>query len=382
LNIIVLYLKIARGLQMKYSLGIDAGGTYTDAVILRDSDGKIIDHGKARTTYPDLLDGIQEVLDGLDQSFLEKVSLVSVSTTLATNTILEGTGYPVALIMIGGEVPNDSSIKYSISVQGGHSSGGNEKQSLDMDSIKEFVGEVQDKVSAFAVSAYFSVRNPDHELKAREVIDEMTGLPVICGHELSQSLGAYERGVTAYLNAQLLPISTRFMETVASEIDRRGIDAKLMMLKCDGSIVGMKEALKHPIESIFTGPAASLVGASYLAKSKDCLVIDVGGTSTDVAMVIDNLPEITDEGATVGGWPTKVEAIRMETSAMGGDSHVWVKNHNVFIGPRRVVPLCVAASKYPEITTKLKKGQSILKSQLGKKYPAYKILYQSQTGTH
>ena len=114
---------------MKYSLGIDAGGTYTDAVILRDSDGKIIDHGKARTTYPDLLDGIQEVLDGLDQSFLEKVSLVSVSTTLATNTILEGTGYPVALIMIGGEVPNDSSIKYSISVQGGHSSGGNEKQS-------------------------------------------------------------------------------------------------------------------------------------------------------------------------------------------------------------------------------------------------------------
>ena len=234
-----------------------------------------------------------------------------------------------------------------------------------MDSIKEFVGEVQDKVSAFAVSAYFSVRNPDHELKAREVIDEMTGLPVICGHELSQSLGAYERGVTAYLNAQLLPISTRFMETVASEIDRRGIDAKLMMLKCDGSIVGMKEALKHPIESIFTGPAASLVGASYLAKSKDCLVIDVGGTSTDVAMVIDNLPEITDEGATVGGWPTKVEAIRMETSAMGGDSHVWVKNHNVFIGPRRVVPLCVAASKYPAITTKLKKGQSILKSQLG-----------------
>ncbi|ATU08130.1 hydantoinase/oxoprolinase N-terminal domain-containing protein [Methanohalophilus portucalensis] len=350
---------------MKYSLGIDAGGTYTDAVILRDSDGKIIDHGKARTTYPDLLDGIQEVLDGLDQSFLEKVSLVSVSTTLATNTILEGTGYPVALIMIGEEVPNDSSIKYSISVQGGHSSGGNEKYPLDLDSIKEFVGEVQDKVSAFAVSSYFSVRNPDHELKAREVIDEMTGLPVICGHELSQSLGAYERGVTAYLNAQLLPISTRFMETVASEIDRRGIDAKLMMLKCDGSIVGMKEALKHPIESIFTGPAASLVGASYLAKSKDCLVIDVGGTSTDVAMVIDNLPEITDEGATVGGWPTKVEAIRMETSAMGGDSHVWVKNHNVFIGPRRVVPLCVAASKYPEITTKLKKGQSILKSQLG-----------------
>jgi hypothetical protein len=99
-------------------------------------------------------------------------------------------------------------------------------------------------------------------------------------------------------------------------------------------------------------------------------------------MVIDNFPEITDLVATVGGRLTKMEAIRMETSAMGGDSHVWVKNHDVFISLRKGTLFYVAAIKYPEITTKLKKGQSILKSQLGKKYPAYKILYQSQTGTH
>ncbi|MDK2892388.1 hydantoinase/oxoprolinase family protein [Methanohalophilus sp.] len=359
---------------MKYSLGIDAGGTYTDAVILRDSDGEIVDTMKARTTYPDLLIGIQNALDGLDQSYLENVSLVSVSTTLATNTILEGTGYPVALIMIGeADIPADTSIKYSIHIEGGHTPAGNEKYPLDIEAAESFIKKVRDKVSAFAVSSYFSIRNPEHELRVKELITNLTGLPVVCGHELSQSLGAYERGVTAYLNAQLLPISTRFMDTVESEIRRRGIDAKMMMLKCDGSIVGIKEALKHPIESIFTGPAASLVGASYLAKRKNCIVVDVGGTSTDVAMIIDGFPEITDEGAIVGGWHTKVEAIRMETSALGGDSHVWTKNEKLYIGPKRVIPLCVAATQYPEIRYKLSKNQHIMRAQLGENIQPAKL---------
>jgi N-methylhydantoinase A/oxoprolinase/acetone carboxylase beta subunit len=359
---------------MKYSLGIDAGGTYTDAVLLRDSDGEIVDTVKARTTYPDLLIGIRNALDGLDQSFLENVSLVSVSTTLATNTILENTGYPVALIMIGeAGVPADASIQHSIHVRGGHTPAGNEKYPLDTEGVEAFVRNVRDKVSAFAVSSYFSIRNPEHELRAREIIERQTDLPVVCGHELSQSLGSYERGVTAYLNAQLLPVSTRFVNTVVSEIKRRGIEAQMMMLKCDGSIVGIREALKHPVESIFTGPAASLVGASYLAKRRDCTVIDVGGTSTDVSMVINGLPEITAEGAIVGGWKTRVEAIRMETSALGGDSHVWVKNGELNIGPRRVIPLCVAAVQFPEIKDKLKKSQHINRNQLGENIQPSKL---------
>ncbi|MHC1576402.1 MAG: hydantoinase/oxoprolinase N-terminal domain-containing protein [Methanosarcinaceae archaeon] len=350
---------------MKFSLGIDAGGTYTDAVILRDSDGEVVDSMKARTTYPDLLIGIQNALDGLDGSYLEDVSLVSVSTTLATNTILEKTGYPVGLILVGNaEMPNNSSIRYSISVSGGHSTGGNEVEPLDIEAVEEFILAFKDKVSAFAVSSFFSIRNPKHELEVKRLVEELTGLPVVCGHELSQSLGAYDRGVTAFLNAQLIPIANQFTKTVVSEIKRRGIDAKMMMLKCDGSIVGMHEALKHPIESIFTGPAASLLGASYLARNKNCAVIDVGGTSTDVAMVINGLPQLSQSGAVVGGWQTKVEAIRMETAAMGGDSHVWVRNHVIYTGPRRVIPLCVAASKYPKVIEKLRSGQHILGTQL------------------
>jgi N-methylhydantoinase A/oxoprolinase/acetone carboxylase beta subunit len=343
---------------MHYSMGIDAGGTYTDSIIIRDSDGKVMDSNKALTTYPDLLEGIRSSIDGLDKEYLKDVKMVSVSTTLATNTILEKNGYPVGLILIGDyEIPEKMHVEFHTIVKGGHDHHGAELVSLDVEAVEAFVRKVKDNVSAFAVSSYFSIRNPAHELAIKTRIQELTGLPVVCGHELSLDLGAYERGITAYLNAQLIPIASQFIRSIKEEISRRGMDSRLLMLKCDGSVVGISEALEKPIESIFSGPAASLVGASHLSGLETCAVIDVGGTSTDVSMLEGGLPELCAEGAVVGGWQTKVKAIRMETSAMGGDSHIWVKNMKLNIGPRRVVPLCVAAVKYPGFLEVLKKGR-------------------------
>ena len=341
---------------MAYGLGIDAGGTYTDSVLIRKSDGKVVCSNKALTTYPDPLEGITESIDGLDRDKLKLVTTVSVSTTLATNTILEKTGYPVGLILIGNyEIPGDSGIENCIMVQGGHDSQGDEIEALDLIAVEKFVLGIKDRVSAFAVSSYFSVRNPEHELRIKALIQELTGLPVVCGHELAQSLGAYERGVTAYLNAQLLPVAEGFIKTVASEIEGRGLNPKISMLRCDGSVVSMHEAMKKPIESVFSGPAASLLGASYLSGYETCTVIDVGGTSTDVSLIHKGLPYLSETGAVIGGWQTKVRALRMETSAMGGDSHIWVQSGNINIGPRRVIPLCRAAVLYPGIMNALKK---------------------------
>ncbi|MDK2912777.1 MAG: hypothetical protein PWR29_1734 [Methanolobus sp.] len=350
---------------MHYSLGIDAGGTYTDAVIIRNSDREVIDSNKALTTYPDLLKGIENAIDGLDEQYMKDVRLVSVSTTLATNTILEKTGYPVALILIGKHtLPGSTPISELAVIRGGHNLNGTEDERLDTEAIREYVLKVKDRVSAFAVSSYFSVRNPDHELRAKELITTLSDLPVVCGHELSQDLGAYERGVTAYLNAQLLPVARHFIDAIISDIRKRGIDAKLMMLKCDGSVISIEEALERPIESVFSGPAASLMGASFLSRSDTCAVIDVGGTSTDVAVIHNGFPQLVDTGAMVGGWHTKVKAIRMETSAMGGDSHVWIRNRAINIGPRRVVPLCLAAVKYPGFKELLKAGRTPSRFQL------------------
>jgi N-methylhydantoinase A/oxoprolinase/acetone carboxylase beta subunit len=350
---------------MQYGLGIDAGGTYTDAVIVRNSDGEVIDSNKALTTYPDLLTGIENAIDGLDAKYLHDVKMVSVSTTLATNTILEKTGYPVALVLVGKHIlPDTVPVGEYLVIDGGHTIIGTEDERLDIDAVREYVEKVRDKVSAFAVSSYFSIRNPDHELKVKEIITEMTGLPVVCGHELSQDLGAYDRGVTAYLNAQLIPIAKQFIDAIVSDIRKRGIDASIMMLKCDGSVISIQEAMQKPIESVFSGPAASLMGASYLSKNDTCAVIDVGGTSTDVSLNYNGFPELVDTGAVVGGWHTKVKAIRMETSAMGGDSHVWVKNRKINVGPRRVIPLCLAAVKYPGFMEQLKSGRTPSKVQL------------------
>ncbi|KKG08954.1 hydantoinase/oxoprolinase family protein [Methanosarcina sp. 2.H.A.1B.4] len=340
---------------MHFSLGIDAGGTYTDAVIIRDSDGEVVEASKALTTYPDPLPGMKNAIDRLDPGYLKDIKLVSVSTTLSTNTILENTGFPVGLIMIGDYViPENLPTDYWVAVSGGHNSDGEELKALDLGSVEEFALKVQNKVSAFAVSSYFSNRNPEHELAVKKAVKELTGHPVVCGHELSQDLGAYERAITAFLNAQLIPITHKFIQSIIKEFESRGISANMLMLKCDGSVVGIEEALEKPIETIFSGPAASLVGASHLSRLDTCAVIDVGGTSTDVAMMQNGLPQLSSAGAVVGGWQTRVKAIRMETSATGGDSHIWLKGDRINLGPRRVIPLCRASAIYPEFREKLK----------------------------
>jgi len=340
---------------MHFSLGIDAGGTYTDAVIIRDSDGKVVESSKALTTYPDPLPGMKNAIDRLDSGYLKDIKLVSVSTTLSTNTILESTGFPVGLIMVGDYViPEKLPTDYWVAISGGHNSDGEELKALDLGSVEEFALKVQNKVSAFAVSSYFSNRNPEHELAVKKAVKELTGHPVVCGHELSQDLGAYERAITAFLNAQLIPITHKFIQSIIKEFESRGISTNMLMLKCDGSVVGIEEALEKPIETIFSGPAASLVGASHLSRLDTCAVIDVGGTSTDVAMMQNGLPQLSSSGAVVGGWQTRVKAIRMETSATGGDSHIWLKGDRINVGPRRVIPLCRASAIYPEFREKLK----------------------------
>jgi N-methylhydantoinase A/oxoprolinase/acetone carboxylase beta subunit len=349
---------------MQYSLGIDAGGTYTDAVILRDSDSRILDTSKAVTTYPDLMVGIRNAIDKLSPEYLSKIKLVSVSTTLSTNTILEKTGYPVGLILVGDyTVPKKLPADYCITVGGGHNSNGDELQPLDITAVEQFAISLKKKVSAFAVSSYFSTRNPEHEIKVKQIILKLTGHPVVCGHELSQDLGAYERAATAVLNAQLIPITYQFIHSITSEIKERNLDAKILMLKCDGSVIDIKGAKLRPIETIFSGPAASIMGASHLSGLDTCAVIDVGGTSTDVSIIKKGEPELCEKGAVIGGWQTRVKSIRMESLANGGDSHVWFKKC-IRVGPRRVMPLCVAAVRYPNFKEKLDKNPVPLRTML------------------
>ncbi|WNY25215.1 hydantoinase/oxoprolinase family protein [Methanolapillus millepedarum] len=349
-------------MEKSLSLGIDAGGTYTDAAIVDLDSRHVLESDKALTTYPDPIGGISSVLDKLNPDHLKQVKLLSVSTTFATNTILEKNGATVALILIGTQKIPEHLKDNCVVVTGGHNYRGKENEELDMAAIEEYVLKMKECVSAFAVSAFYSILNPEHELRAKKKIMELTGYPVVCGHELAHALGAYERGITAYLNASLLPIAKNFLDAILAETKNRGMDVKTTMLKCNGAVALFSEVMEKPVETIFSGPAASVLGAAFLSGKDTCIAIDVGGTSTDVSMIVDQIPKISDLGATVGGWRTKVRAIQMETTAMGGDSHIWfgadsvqdARFGNIKIGPRRVIPLCRAVEMFPGLSDTMK----------------------------
>ena len=340
-------------------LGLDTGGTFTDAVVL--TDGRVIASGKALTTPWDLAVGIGEAIRavlgrlpaGADRG---AVSLVSVSTTLATNAVVENRFSPVCTLLIGFD---DAMVERSglqrhgsaglVRIQGGHGATGEESAPLDEAGVAHAVAEHEARVEAFAVAANFSVRNPAHELRARKLIRTLTPKPVTCAHELSSKLDAPRRALTAALNARLTPQIRHLIEALARVLAEEAIDAPLMIVKGDGSLMKAQLALEYPVETILSGPAASVVGAGFLTGQSDFIVADMGGTTTDIAVVSGGRPVISGEGALIGAWRTMVEAVDVRTTGLGGDSEVHLdRQHRLFVGPRKAMPLSLLARRFPD----------------------------------
>ncbi|MDY6875293.1 MAG: hydantoinase/oxoprolinase family protein [Chloroflexota bacterium] len=352
---------------MAITLGIDTGGTYTDAVLVDYTSGAVLSSAKSLTTHHDLSVGIGRAVaaacDGQTASPAE-VSLVALSTTLATNAIVEGQGSPVCLLLIGYDpalirqygFEHDLVTPNVVYLRGGHDGAGNEVEPLDETAAREAILAWRDRVDAFAVSGYFGVRNPAHERRVRALVEELTGLPVACGHELTTRLNAVRRATTAALNARLIPLLQELIITVRRTLQGLNIAAPLMVVKGDGSLVRAEWAKQRPIETILSGPAASVVGAWHLAGRSDVWVVDVGGTTTDIATLRDGRPRLNPEGAQVGEWQTMIKAADVHTVGLGGDSHVQLdKGGHLIIGPRRVVPLCLLASEHPTILDELRR---------------------------
>ena len=365
---------------MTVALGIDTGGTYTDAVLVNHTTGEILASAKALTTRHNLSIGIEEaitaVTSGLrlrfgasqSESAIEnrksKIGVVALSTTLATNAIAEGHGSPVCLILIGYDRELMEQYGFQrelvtddvVYLDGGHDVVGNEVAPLNEEAAREAILARRGKVEAFAVSGYFGVRNPTHEIRVRALVAELTALPVTCGHELTTHLNAVRRATTVALNARLIPLLRELITTVRQALDEQGIAAPLMMVKGDGSLVRAEWAMRRPIETILSGPAASAVGAWHLAGRRDVWVVDVGGTTTDIAALRDGQPRLNPQGARVGDWRTMVEAVDVHTTGLGGDSHArFDRQGRLLIGPRRVVPLCLLASEHPEVVEELRR---------------------------
>jgi N-methylhydantoinase A/oxoprolinase/acetone carboxylase beta subunit len=348
---------------MPVLLGVDTGGTYTDAVLLDEDETRVLAKAKALTTRPDLAGGVGGAIDAvLAQGGVSpsEVAMVSLSTTLATNALVEGQGGRVALVAIGfdaGDLERDGLPEALrgdplVAVPGGHDHAGNERMALDLAALEEALTAPPEGLTGLAVAARFATRNPAHEIAARDLARRVTHLPVTCSHELSSSLGGPRRALTAVLNARLIGLIERLVAACEAHLAKRGIRAPLMVVRGDGALMAASVAHEKPIETILSGPAASVAGAAWLAREPLALVSDIGGTTTDICLLRDGRPAIDPEGARVGPWRTMVEAVAMRTWGLGGDSEVHLLPGlagDLSLGPRRVVPVSLLARDHPDL---------------------------------
>lgn len=350
---------------MNFYLGIDTGGTYTDAVLWSEATG-VAAKAKALTTRHDLAVGIAGAVDAVlatARADPKAIKLVSMSTTLATNALVEGQGGRVALVMVGfgpADLARDGLEKALggdpvVFCDGGHDVHGNARP-LNLAALEAALPALSGSVSGFAVCAYFATRNPAHEIATRDLVRDRTGLPVTASHELSAKLGGPRRALTTLLNARLISMIDRLVAATEGFLEARGISAPLMVVRGDGALVSAAFARQRPIETILSGPAASLVGARHMTGLDNAVVSDIGGTTTDVAVLDHGRPRLDPEGATVGGFRTMVEAVAMRTFGLGGDSEVRLEEGaltpRVLLGPRRLVPLALAGQAHGEVVTR------------------------------
>lgn len=323
-------------------LGLDVGGTFTDAVII---DGhRVVATAKRRTTKDNLMNGIGEALDavleGYDTSNIEQVTL---STTVVTNTIVEEKEQVVDLYVITGPGRNVDDIfpVEPIYLQGYTDHRGIVVEGTPADAVRGIANMVQahSGTDLAAVSAKFGVRNPHEELSITEELKN-TYHTISNGSLLSGSLNFPRRTISAYFNSAVTPVFTVFKKNVEEALNIRHITAPLHILKADGGSLPMEHMASRPVETAFTGPAATVLGLSALGVigNQHTVALDIGGTTTDISLWKHGRPLMTKNGVSIREYPSAVRSFAVTSVGIGGESVVRLKNGNLTVGPERVGP--------------------------------------------
>ncbi len=350
---------------MKLGIGIDTGGTYTDAVVYNFDNKKVEAFTKTLTTKEDLSVGISNALDNLPKKLLEKAEILSLSTTLATNACVENKGGRAKLILIGYKAETlqwiDAKSKYGIDysdilcLENECSFDGRVVNHPNWEEVISRENEWLTDAQALSLSATYATRNGAVcEKTAKAILNKSFDIPLITASEVADDLNVLERGVTAQLNAKLLPVIKDFNDAVKKSLINRNLNLKTVIVRSDGSLMKSSHAMTYPVNTILSGPSASVVGGRGLCSKKDCIIIDIGGTTTDIAIVKDNEPVMTDK-INIGGFLTQVKGVYIDTFGLGGDSRIFLDSGRIHLHSRRVLPLCVAATRFPCIIPTLKK---------------------------
>lgn len=374
---------------MAYGIGVDTGGTYTDAVIVDMQTRRVLAKSKSPTTRQNLALGVGRALDGLPAKLRAQAEVVALSTTLATNACVEDKGGRARLVMLG---TTRETLEW---VGADRKYGLNYDDVLCLNTQGSFDGtvvehpdweKVMDEHDAFfraAEALSIAELNAMHnggvcEIVGRDALKSRYSTPLVMASELVSGLNVMERGATALLNARLLPVVDQFMKAVNRALNERGMGALRVVVRSDGSLMTDQLAAARPVETILSGPAASVVGCRALTQGTDALIVDMGGTTTDISILRGGAPQMTG-GIRIGSWRTQIKGVFIDTFGLGGDTRVFLRDRQLCLDTRRVEPLCSAAARWPQIKDEL--ASLLLQTRLHTR-PLHEFLYLTHAPEH
>jgi len=346
-------------------LGIDTGGTYTDAVVIDTDSLEVLAKAKALTTKENLARGIIAAMDGIPHEILALADHVALSTTLATNACVEGKGGRAKLIIVGTtdeilhrvDAERVFGIPYEdvITTEFVGSFDGSEVSVPDWEALYQSNPSFFENAESFGVASLYALNNGAIvEHSCADFLKERFGKLVVEATTVAVEPNVIGRGATALLNARLVPVIEAFLDAIDGALDERGLSVPVSVVRSDGTLMSAELARTRPVETILSGPAASVTGAQVLSNAPESLIVDIGGTTSDMSVVHEGRPNRTD-GIVIGGWKTQVAGVAIDTIALGGDTVVrYTKNSRLELGTRKVTPLCIAASRWPSIKQALK----------------------------
>ena len=334
-------------------LGLDVGGTFTDAVIIEGH--RVVSSAKRRTTKDNLMQGIGEALDAVlascDTSNIEQVTL---STTVVTNTIVEEKEQVVDLYVVTGPGRNVDDIfpVSPIYLQGYTDHRGIVVERTSTDGVRDIARMVQERsgTDLAAVSAKFGVRNPQEELSITEALQKRYNT-ISNGSLLSGSLNFPRRTISAYFNSAVTPVFSVFKKNVEDALSVRNIKAPLHILKADGGSLPMEHMVSRPVETAFTGPAATVLGLSALGAigNAHTVALDIGGTTADISLWKQGKPLMTKNGVSIREYPSAVRSFAVTSVGIGGESVVRIVDGEIMVGPERVGPSAALGGNEPTL---------------------------------
>lgn len=337
-------------------IGLDVGGTHTDAVLI--GDGCILRQVKVATDPCNLFDCVWAALEMVTRDVPPAaIRRAVLSTTLTTNAIAEGKLEKTGVVVSAGPGIDPENFRigsHYYCVAGSIDHRGREVQPLRKREIEEIADIfLAENIRQAAVISKFSVRNPKHEMEMAELLGRSCDI-VVTGHSLSATLNFPRRIATAWLNAAVQPVHKLFFEAVRDSLKSKGFEIPIYVLKADGGTMSFEASIDAPEQTIFSGPAASVLGAlPFASHSADTLVLDIGGTTTDLAVFVGGSPLLEPLGGEVGGRRTLIRALKTRSIALGGDSCVEVIDGDLRVGPCRSGPAMAYGGSIPTPTDAL-----------------------------